>query len=79
MSVSVLIIGASGAFGQPLVQEFIRQRLSFKRIAVLAANEQKASKFASIQESGVEIIIGSFRDSKPYKGIKELLGRCCHS
>src|SRR3954451_14778121 len=31
----------SGAFGQPLLQEFIRQKSAFKRIAILAANEKR--------------------------------------
>jgi hypothetical protein len=46
-TVSVLLIGASGAFGQPLLQEFILQKCAFKRIAILAANEEKATTFAN--------------------------------
>jgi hypothetical protein len=50
-AVSVLLIGASGAFGQPLLHEFIRQKSAFKRIAILAANARK---------DGIEVIVGSF-------------------
>jgi uncharacterized protein YbjT (DUF2867 family) len=67
-TVSVLLIGASGAFGQPLLQEFIRQKSSFKRIAVLAANDEKAAKFANSQEEGVEVIVGSFLEATSYAG-----------
>lgn len=67
-SISVLLIGAGGAFGQPLLQEFIRQRCSFKRIAVLAANEEKATKLAATREDGVEVVMGSFREAPSYAG-----------
>ena len=70
MSISVLIIGASGAFGQPLLQEFIRQKLSFKTIAVLAATVQKAETYAWASEKGVKIVTGSFLDPKSYQGVK---------
>jgi uncharacterized protein YbjT (DUF2867 family) len=60
-SISILLIGAGGAFGQPLLQEFILRRSSLKRIAVLAANEEKATKLAATREDGVEVVVGSFR------------------
>ena len=66
--ISVLLIGASGAFGQPLLQEFIRQKPSFHRIAVLAANEEKATKFADVREQGIEVVIGSFLEATSYAG-----------
>jgi hypothetical protein len=52
----------------PLLQEFIRQRSSFKRIAVLAANEEKATKFADAREHGVEVVVGSFLEAPSYAG-----------
>jgi uncharacterized protein YbjT (DUF2867 family) len=67
-TVSVLLIGASGAFGQPLLQEFIRQKPSFGRIAVLAANDEKAAKFANVEEDGIEIVVGSFLEATSYAG-----------
>jgi hypothetical protein len=68
MSISVLIIGAGGAFEQLLLQEFINQKESLKTIAILISNMQKASRFAWVQEEGVQIFIGSFLDLKPYSG-----------
>jgi uncharacterized protein YbjT (DUF2867 family) len=68
MSISVLIIGASGAFGQPLLQEFIRQKSSFKSIAVLASNSDKAASYTWATEKGIKIVVGSFLDSSSYTG-----------
>jgi FlaA1/EpsC-like NDP-sugar epimerase len=68
MSISVLIIGAGGAFGQPLLQEFIRQKSSFKHIAVLATSEKRAADFAWIEATGLKIVVGSFLESKSYQG-----------
>jgi hypothetical protein len=58
-AVSVLLIGASGAFGQLLLHEFIRQKSAFKRIAILAADEGKARTFANARKGGIEVIVGS--------------------
>lgn len=68
MSISVLIVGAGGAFGQPLLEEFIRQRSSFNTIAVLASNKQKRKDFAGLETQGIKIISGSFLDSNSYIG-----------
>jgi hypothetical protein len=68
MSISVLTIGAGGAFGQPLLQEFIRQKASFKTVAILAVNKQKADKFAWTEGEGAKIVVGSFLDPAPYSG-----------
>ena len=68
MSVSVLIIGAGGALGQPLLQELISQKAAFKTIAILAANPERADKFEEARAKGVKIVIGSFLDSKSYEG-----------
>ena len=75
MSISVLIIGASGAFGQPLLQEFIRQKSSFKTIAVLAATPQKAENYAWASEKGVKVVTGSFLDPKSYEGVRSAAPR----
>jgi hypothetical protein len=62
-TVSVLLIGGSGAFGQPLLQEFIWLESSFKYNAVLAANDEKATKFANARKDGIEVVVGSFLDA----------------
>ena len=67
-SVSVLLVGASGGFGQPLLEEFIRQKASFKRIAILAADEEKATKFADARKAGIEAVVGSFLEATSYAG-----------
>ncbi|KAJ7738358.1 hypothetical protein B0H16DRAFT_1761481 [Mycena metata] len=67
MGPSVLIIGASGAVGRPLVDEFLKQKSQFQRIAVLA-DPAKVLRFADAQKKGVEVVIGSFLDASSYKG-----------
>ncbi|KAJ7456747.1 hypothetical protein B0H11DRAFT_2160926 [Mycena galericulata] len=67
MAPAVLIIGGSGAVGRPLVNEFLRQRSSFQRIAVLA-DPAKVSRFTDAQKKGVEVVVGSFLDAKSYTG-----------
>ncbi|KAJ7236586.1 hypothetical protein B0H12DRAFT_1256343 [Mycena haematopus] len=64
---SVLIIGASGALGRPLVEEFQRQRARFDRIAILS-NPAKVHKFNEVEKNGIEIVSGSFLDFKCYQG-----------
>ena len=68
MANSVLIIGAGGALGTPLLQELIRQRTSFSRIAVLASGPSKKAKFAEIEKNGIDIVVGSFLEASSYKG-----------
>ncbi|OAP60956.1 hypothetical protein AYL99_05958 [Fonsecaea erecta] len=67
--ISVLVIGASGAFGKPLMDELVRQRHQFKRIAILATPE-RASKFS---DSGVEVVVGSFYEVKSYRGFTHVI------
>jgi hypothetical protein len=64
---SVLLIGAGGAFGVPLVEEFIRQKSKFARIGALASPE-KVGKFEHLKEHGIEVIVGSFLDKNVYDG-----------
>ena len=68
LPVSVLLIGAGGAFGRPLLQELIKQKDSFENITILAPNEEKAAKFASAQEAGIAVRTGSFLEPTSYKG-----------
>ncbi|KAJ6526064.1 hypothetical protein B0H19DRAFT_1197787 [Mycena capillaripes] len=72
MTPSVLLIGASGALGRPLVEEFQRQRARFGRVAVLS-DPAKAHKFAEVQKNGIEVILGSFLDFKCYQGFDVVL------
>ncbi|KAJ6512544.1 hypothetical protein C8R45DRAFT_890274 [Mycena sanguinolenta] len=64
---SILIIGASGALGRPLVEEFQRQRARFSRVAILS-DPAKVHKFNEVQKNGIEVISGSFLDFRCYQG-----------
>ncbi|KAJ7153815.1 hypothetical protein C8R46DRAFT_912434 [Mycena filopes] len=67
MAPSVLIIGASGSLGRPLVAEFQKQKSKFGRIAVLS-EPAKAHRFAEVEKAGIEVVQGSFLDFKCYQG-----------
>ncbi|KAJ6449797.1 hypothetical protein C8R45DRAFT_123869 [Mycena sanguinolenta] len=67
MAPSVLVIGASGSVGEPLVKEFQRQRSRFGRVAILS-EPSKAHKFSAAQNNGIELVLGSFLDFKCYQG-----------
>jgi len=67
MAPSVLIIGASGALGVPLIAEFQKQKSRFGRIAILS-DPARANKFAGVQKDGIEVVQGSFLDFKCYQG-----------
>jgi len=67
MAPSVLLIGASGAFGQPLVQEFISQLSKFEKVGILT-DPSKVSKFGDAAAQGIRIVPGSFVDPKSYAG-----------
>ncbi|KAJ7214078.1 hypothetical protein GGX14DRAFT_444946 [Mycena pura] len=67
MAPSVLIIGASGTVGRPLVDEFLKHKSKFARIAALA-DPTKVSRFADTLIKGVEVVVGSFLDSSSYNG-----------
>lgn len=74
----VLLVGASGAWGQPLVNEFIKQKHDFKRIAILARSESQVSKFASAQSAGIDVVVGSTLDAKSYEGLLLALYQSFH-
>lgn len=67
MAPSVLVIGAGGAFGRPLIEEFIKQKSLFSRVGILS-DPAKVSKFSDFAAQGIEVISGSFLDPKPYEG-----------
>ncbi|UKZ83024.1 hypothetical protein TrVFT333_010825 [Trichoderma virens FT-333] len=69
MAPSVLIIGAGGAFGRPLVEEFIKQKSHFSRVGILA-DPAKVSKFSDAAAQGIDVVPGSFLDPKAYEGFE---------
>ncbi|KAJ7147863.1 hypothetical protein C8R43DRAFT_524588 [Mycena crocata] len=72
MAPSVLLIGASGLVGRPVVQEFLKNKISFARVAVLA-DPAKVSRFDDVKKDGVEVIVGSFLESSSYKGFDTVI------
>ncbi|KAK7002365.1 NAD(P)-binding protein [Favolaschia claudopus] len=72
MTPSVLVIGASGTVGRPLMQEFLAQKKDFNRVAVLA-DPAKTARFAEIQAQGIEVVVGSFLESSSYKGFDTVI------
>lgn len=62
--ISVLLIGASGALGKPLLDELLRQRHFFERVAILTTPD-RASKFKDID---VEVIAKALTDAEAYQG-----------
>ncbi|KAM0249164.1 hypothetical protein ACHAQJ_009171 [Trichoderma viride] len=67
MAPSVLIIGAGGAFGSPLLDEFIKYKSRFSRIGILS-DPAKISKFSNFAAQGIDVVSGSFLDPKAYEG-----------
>ncbi|KAJ6485236.1 hypothetical protein DFH09DRAFT_1210809 [Mycena vulgaris] len=59
MAPSVLIIGGSGAVGRPLVDEFLKQKSKFQRIAVLAdpAKSSWASFLDAKSYTGFDVVV----------------------
>jgi len=72
MAPSVIVIGASGAVGRPLMNEFLAQRSKFGRVAVLS-DPARVERFKEIQASGIEIIAGSFLEAKSYEGFEVVI------
>ncbi|KAG0650032.1 hypothetical protein D0Z07_3871 [Hyphodiscus hymeniophilus] len=73
MSISILLIGAGGALGQPLLQELIRQKDAFKAIGILATSSEKAEKFAWVKAKEIKVIEGSFFDPKSYESFTHVV------
>ncbi|KAJ7142408.1 hypothetical protein C8R44DRAFT_692260 [Mycena epipterygia] len=51
------------------MEEFLAQKSKFGRVAVLS-DPAKVSRFAEIQERGIEVIAGSFLEAKSYEGFE---------
>jgi uncharacterized protein YbjT (DUF2867 family) len=67
MAPSILLIGASGSFGRPLVEEFIAHLPKFDKVGILA-DPAKVSKFAGVAVRGIQVVPGSFVDPNAYAG-----------
>jgi len=67
MAPSVLLIGASGSIGVPVVEQLIAHKSSFGRIGILA-DPARASKFDYVKKNGIEVVLGSYLDANCYKG-----------
>jgi uncharacterized protein YbjT (DUF2867 family) len=67
MAPYVVIIGASGLVGRPLVQEFLKNKTRFGRIAVLS-DPAKIDRFADVRKAGIEVVVGSFLEARSYTG-----------
>ncbi|KAJ7239667.1 hypothetical protein C8J57DRAFT_1193357 [Mycena rebaudengoi] len=72
MAPSVLIIGAGGTVGRPLVQEFLKNKTRFGRIAVLS-DPAKIERFADVQRAGIEVVVGSFLEASSYRGFDTVI------
>lgn len=68
MSSSVLLIGAGGALGGPLVQEFAKHLKSFSKVAILTQKE-KMSKFDKARDMDFDIVLGSILEANSYRGL----------
>lgn len=64
---AVIVVGASGNLGPFIVQELLRQKDKFSRIAILSAPEKKG-KFDTAAKSGVDIVLGSYKEAKSFQG-----------
>ncbi|KAF7369782.1 NAD(P)-binding protein [Mycena venus] len=72
MPPSVIVVGASGSVGRPLMLEFLAQKSKFGRVAVLS-DPAKTARFDDIQAKGIEIVAGSFLETKSYKGFEVVI------
>ncbi|KAJ7246458.1 hypothetical protein C8J57DRAFT_1190448 [Mycena rebaudengoi] len=72
MAPSVLLIGASGTVGRPLVQEFLKNKTRFARISVLS-DPAKVDRFADAQKAGIDLVVGSFLEANSYKGFDTVI------
>jgi uncharacterized protein YbjT (DUF2867 family) len=72
-SISILLIGASGVLGAPILDELLRQRSSFTRIAILASSQEHAKKFTAAKASGVDIVIGSYLSAESYANVTHVI------
>lgn len=67
----MLLVGAGGALGEPLVEELAKHLKKFSRVAILTQSE-KMSKFEKARDMGFEIVLGSILEAKSYQGLQHL-------
>ncbi|KAF2428298.1 NAD(P)-binding protein [Tothia fuscella] len=72
MAPSVLVIGGSGFMGTPVVEELLSKKDQFGKIGILA-DPSRADKFDAIKSRGVNIVKGSYLDSRCYAGYDTVL------
>ncbi|KAL6699496.1 hypothetical protein J3F84DRAFT_404545 [Trichoderma pleuroticola] len=63
----VIIIGASGNVGRPLLEEFLSKADQFSKIGVLSS-PSSAHKFENEKARGIDVVVGSFADPACYRG-----------
>lgn len=63
--IRILLIGASGALGKPILDVLQDQTAHFARVAILTTHD-RASKFKNV---GAEVVVGSLLDAASYKGL----------
>ncbi|KAL7941168.1 hypothetical protein V8C42DRAFT_355675 [Trichoderma barbatum] len=64
---SVIVIGASGSVGRPLIDEFLSKAYQFSKIGILSS-PSSAHKFDNERFRGVDVVVGSFADPACYSG-----------
>jgi len=69
---SVLLLGASGALGAPVAEEFARNLSSFSNVGILTSPD-RATKFEHLKPLGIQIILGSLFEPSIYTGFDTLV------
>ncbi|RAO70207.1 uncharacterized protein BHQ10_006219 [Talaromyces amestolkiae] len=64
---AVIVVGASGNLGPFIVKELLKQKAKFSRIAILSAPEKKG-KFETAAKSGIDVVLGSYKEARSYQG-----------
>ncbi|KAF2121038.1 hypothetical protein BDV96DRAFT_641674 [Lophiotrema nucula] len=68
-TISLLLVGATGVLGKPILDELVRQKTSFARIAILTTPE-RAHKF---EHETAEVVVGSLYDPLSYNGFTHVI------
>ncbi len=63
---NVLVVGGGGNFGCLVMDEFIKQKSSFGRVAIFADPAMK-DKFAQFDKNSIDVVVGSYFDPGAYK------------
>jgi len=71
---NILIFGATGVIGKPIVDELINEKASFRRIAIFTSQgavTSKADVIRRFEESGVEVFVGDLSDHEYTRHVLE--------